>query len=237
MQAVSLRRVALTLFLVALGASALLAIFAVLDGNFGPGKARVLGTTAIITGASVLALACAAFRERMRVAGDVGIGLSILAAVASIALVWIQPRAEELYKTTFVLVVAATATAHGELMLLPRLGPRFTWVQSTLVCLIALLAASVAWVIVDEGFDVGTQRLIAVLSILVAGLTVAVPVLARIERAELAADTPVPAAARLVLVQAADGTWVDEGGARFEVRRCGGGRGNARGVDGGDHGG
>ncbi|MBL8754624.1 MAG: hypothetical protein JNK15_15075 [Planctomycetes bacterium] len=63
------------------------------------------------------------------------------------------------------------------------------------------------------------------LSILVAMLTVAVPVLARVERPGAAEATMAPAP-RLLLQQAADGTWVDAAGQPYEVRRIDRGHAN-----------
>ncbi len=230
MHATSLRRAFLWSFLGFLGITALVAIGVVVGGSFDETMARVLGTTATVSGCSVLALACAAFRERARVAGTVGVVLAAAAAVSSVSLLWRETFDEDHGRATMILVVYAVSVAHAELMLLARLPRRYRWVQTALVVGIAAIALTLTPVILEEVYDrdlVG--RFLGVLAILVALGTLAVPVLlwiSRSERAEadaaaLAAAGGQPTPRRLALVEQPDGGWRGDDGAVYEVRRRG----------------
>lgn len=226
----SLRRAFLWSFLGFLGITALLAIVVVVGGEFDERMARVLGTTATVAGSSVLAMACAAFRERQRVAGTVGIVLAGAAAVCGIALLWAEKFDEDLGRATVLVFVYAVSVAHAELMLLARLPKRYRWVQTALVVGIALMALTLTPVILEEVYDRdAVGRFLGVLAILIALGTLAVPVLlwiSRSERAEEAAAAPTMAGAatmlrRLALVEQPDGSWRGDDGGVYELRRRG----------------
>lgn len=227
----ALRRTFLWVFVGFLAVTALLAIAAVLSGDFGDFEARVLGSSGSISAASICAMACAAFRERGRVPqlGTLGIALSGLALAVVLVTIWIHRPDDGLVKTALVLVVWAVATAHGELLLLPALA-RHGWAQVAAVAAIAVLALLLTFSIIGENIDEGMVRLIGVMAIVVALFTLVVPILWKIggtapagaaTAARDAATTP--GAGTLVLRQAADGFWVDPAGARYAVQRLDGG--------------
>lgn len=233
MHALSLRRAFLWSFLGFLGLTALVAIGVVLGGEFNETMARVLGTTAAVSAGSVLAMACAAFRERERVTGGLGIALAVAATALGIVLMWRDPFDEDLGRATLLAVTYAVAVAHAELMLLGRLPARYRWTQWTLVGLIAAMALTLTPMICGEIHDNDAlARFLGVLAILIALGTLAVPVLlwiSRSERAEAEAAALVAAGAavggaaprRLALVEQLDGSWRGDDGAVYELRRRG----------------
>ena len=228
MPASSLRRAFLWSFLAFLGLTALVAIGVVVGGEFNDTMARVLGTTATVSAGSVLALACAAFRERERTSGSIGIVLAVVATALGVTLMWRDRFDEDLGRATLLAVTYAVAVAHAELMLLGRLPARYRWAQWTLVALIAVMAVTLTPVICGEVYDDDAlARFLGVLAILIALGTLAVPVLlwiSRSERAEaeaaaLAAAGGRPALRRLALVEQGDGSWRGDDGAVYELRR------------------
>jgi len=227
----SLRRAFLWSFLAFLGLTALVAIGVVLGGEFNETMARVLGTTATVSAGSVLAMACAAFRERERVMGTVGIALAAIASAMLIALLWGDRFDEGFGRATLLAGAYAVAVAHAELMLLGRLPARYRWAQTTLIALIAAMALTLTPVICGEIHDNDAlARFLGVLAILIALGTLAVPVLLWISRSEradaeaaalAAAGAPSGGAAprRLELVEQGDGSWRGDDGALYELRR------------------
>lgn len=211
-----LRRAFLWSFVGCLGFTALVAIVAVLSGDFGETQLRVLASSGAVSGASVCAMACAAFRERGRVPqlGTIGIALAGIALVATLVTVWQQDPDEGLIKSTLVLTIWAVAVAHAELLLLPALALRHRPVQVAAVGAIATLAAMLTALIVGEVSGDEFARLLGVLAIVVALLTLVVPIVAKIG-GETAAPGSAPA--RLVLQRGPDGVWVDAGGTRYAV--------------------
>ena len=214
----ALRRTLLWSFIGFLGLSALLAISAVLGSDFGALHARVLATSGTISAASVCALACAAFRERERgrMLGTVGIALAGIAAAALLLMIWAEGGRDQ-ERFTIVLVVWAAATAHAELLWLPRLRPNHRWAQVALVGAIGLLTLLLTLIIAADADGEAMVRLTIVVAIVVALLTLVVPLLWKI--GAMASDEGADTAARLVLRREPDGGWVDDSGARYEVRK------------------
>lgn len=211
-----LRRAFLWSFVGCLAFTALVAIVTVLSGDFGETQARVLASSGAVSAASVCAMACAAFRERGRVPqlGTLGIVLAGIALVATLVTVWQEAPDDGLIKTALVLSIWAVAVAHAELLLLPVLAVRHRPVQVAAVVAIATLAALLTVLIVGELSGNAFARLLGVVSIVVALLTLVVPIVARIGgEARVAQDTP----GRLVLQRGPDGVWVDASGARYAV--------------------
>ena len=224
----SLRRAFLWSFLGCLGVTALIAIAVVVGGEFNETMARVLGTTGTVSAGSVLAMACAAFRERERLTGTIGIALAAVASVMLVALLWRDHVDEDQGRATLLAVIYAVSMAHAELMLLGRLPARYRWVQRALVALIALMALMLTPVIYGWFDDhEGVARTLGVLAILIALGTLAVPVLLWISRSERAeAEAAALAAAggpraplRRTLERQPDGSWRGDDGAVSELRR------------------
>jgi hypothetical protein len=218
MDARLMRRTFLWLFIGFLGLSALLAIVAVLGGSFGELQARVCASSATISAASVCALACAAFRERERgrTLGNVGIALAGLAAAALLLMIW-GDGGKWPWRVTIVLAIWAAATAHAELLWLPRLRADHQWTQRALVGAIGVLSLLLTVLICGDASSEALMRITVVVAIVVALLTLVVPILAKI--GSVAPDVGARAGQELVLRLCTDGAWIDATGARYEVRR------------------
>ena len=91
-----LRRKLLWLFVACLGVTALLAIAAVLGGDFSDFVLRVLGSSASVSAASICAMACAAFRERSRwpALGTAGIVLAAITLAFALVAIWRERLAD-----------------------------------------------------------------------------------------------------------------------------------------------
>lgn len=214
----SLSRLFLRLFLAFLVLTALVAIGAVLGGDLGDTQARILGTSATVSGASICAMACAAFRGRHRRLGDAGIGMAMVAAVAVVVALWSGSHASEVWKSVLILVLLAVATAHAELLWLPSLAAAHRWLQRLATASIGLLTLLLAVAIVTEPDSAAFVRTLIVLAILVALQTLLVPLLWKLGGA------PTPIAEQLLLVRQPDGSFADAAGQRYAVQRLDGTR-------------
>ncbi|MCB0872646.1 MAG: hypothetical protein H6531_06950 [Actinobacteria bacterium] len=182
MKAQTPTRMLLRLFVVSVLVNAVLGIWALLaPGRFGETQGKVLGTSFLVSAAMLSVLVNApAIRLRVRwpapaigaVAGASGFALLTV-------LVWTEPGGERWYKLMGTLLVAAAAlTLVSSLGLLPPLA-RLRWLPAVADLLIGLLALAI---IVALWFDMDTPgyaRLIGVLAVLVAAVTLLLPVLSR----------------------------------------------------------
>lgn len=223
MDASTLRKRFLWGFLVALAITAMVAIVAILGEGFGDLQWRIMATSGAVSAASICAMACAAFLERGRMPwfGHVGLGLTGLALALMLVVTWCDPRPSQPWgRLTALTTIWAVAAAHAQLLLLPRLGARHRMVQSAAVVAIAVLAALLSFIVFDVDLVRHMVQQVAVLAIVVALLTLAVPILWRIggER-----DAAPPVLEQLTLQRTEDGHWIDAGGVRYEVRRLGSG--------------
>ncbi len=212
MQAGSLRKRMLWLFVGCLAVTAAIAIVTVLTGAFSEFVGRVLASSASVSAASVCAMACAAYQERGARPELGAAGVALAGMTLAVALVAIWQQSVALVKWVLAMVCWSVAVAHAELLLLPRLAPRHRWIQRAAVVAIGTLAALLTWVVFDGDPDEALGRWLAVHSILVALLTLVVPVVWRIGRESGDGGS------QLVLRRDAAGGWFDARGRRYEVR-------------------
>ena len=214
MQAGSLRKRMLWLFVGCLAVTAAIAIVTVLTGAFSEFVGRVLASSASVSAASVCAMACAAYQERgaRSELGAAGVALAGMTLAVALVAIWQQSPSAALVKWVLAMVCWSVAVAHAELLLLPRLAPRHRWIQRAAVVAIGTLAALLTWVVFDGDPDEALGRWLAVHSILVALLTLVVPVVWRIGRESGDGGS------QLVLRRDAAGSWFDARGRRYEVR-------------------
>ncbi len=212
MQAGSLRKRMLWLFVGCLAVTAAIAIVTVLTGAFSEFVGRVLASSASVSAASVCAMACAAYQERGARSELGAAGVALAGMTLAVALVAIWQQSVALVKWVLAMVCWSVAVAHAELLLLPRLAPRHRWIQRAAVVAIGTLAALLTWVVFDGDPDEALGRWLAVHSILVALLTLVVPVVWRIGRESGDGGS------QLVLRRDAAGSWFDARGRRYEVR-------------------
>lgn len=208
MQTFNLKKFFLYLLICSIALSALMGIWAILSGEFGSLQARVLGTTLTVVGTSVLGLACGAFLEspRSRTSRALfavplgGVVLTVLSALITIWQIWISFGwgSEGVFKTLLVSTIFAFSLAQLSLLSLAQLATRFRWAIVTAYVVVLLLASIVSLLIITEpaGSDGGIWRLIGVLAVLDAAVTVSMPIFHRLSRTEFV-DVEVLSAARI----------------------------------------
>lgn len=177
-----------TLFLYALigsiALSAVVGIAVILFGDFGDLAMKVLLTTLTITVTSILGLACGAYLEsgKGRAIPIAGIILALVCCVLWIYLVW-NPTGNEAFfaKLLLSLTLGAASCAHISLLSLATLDRRFLWSRYAAHVAVWSLAGYLLYLIwnVDAIGEI-TSRIIGVLSIVIAALTIATPVFHRL---------------------------------------------------------
>lgn len=181
-----MKRVALRILIGSVVASALLGIWALLSGDFGELERKVLLTSLCVSGASILAMACAAAWDKgpWPLIPRAGMGLAIGGFAVLIVLIWSETEAEEAWKSAASLLILATAAAHASLLGLARLKPRHAWLLPAAWLSATLLAALLIGSIWGEWDDDDVGRWIGVLSILLCAFTILVPMFQRVGRTD-----------------------------------------------------
>lgn len=184
-----MKKIFLFVLIVSVALSALVGIVVILVGNFGEFEGRVLMTTFSITCASILGLACGPAYEsgRGRPVALAGVVLAVLAGCSWLFIIWSESQlSEPVVKSIMTVTVLAIVAAHISLVLLARLKRKFLWALYSLYLSVAALAGlilSLIWF--TEAFESDlTFRMLGVLSILVAALTILLPVLHKLSDAE-----------------------------------------------------
>jgi hypothetical protein len=179
------RRPLLAIVLGAIAVTAVLGLYAVVSSDFGDLQAKVLATSAAISVASILALACAPAWERglLMPLPAVAAGLSLLALVLLVVGIWSE--FEDHYWSTFgtVLMLAVWGVLVS-LLALARLAPRYRWTffaAAGLTLLLTVLGIGALW---GEGDYDAYGRLAAAVAVLSAAFVLLVPVLSRASRSE-----------------------------------------------------
>lgn len=181
----NVRRLFLYLLIGSVGLSAVIGIGVILFGDFGQIEVRVIFTTLTITVTSIFGLACGAYLEtgRGKNLPVAGIGLSIVAALMCFLIIWDALDDSENFVKLFVTAtLLAAACSHLSLLSLARLDRRFSWTRIAAVACVALLLAILLYIIWFEphGDSDIVYRILGVLGILLASITVLTPVLHRL---------------------------------------------------------
>lgn len=196
--------------------SALIAIVALLSGEFGNTQAKVLLTTLTISGASICAMACSAFIEKrgLVLVGGFGVATAALAALLLIIAIWMDFN-DVFGRVAVTALIVAIGFAHVLLLYIPRLAPGYRWSGAAAAVFITLLAAMLVWLLWTDSWDTGPYRLLGVLAVMVVLFTLIVPLCAR-----LGVGAAAPEA--LVLTPDGDsGAYRDPAGNRYSVTRIG----------------
>ena len=181
-EAINFRRIFLIALIASVAISALLGIGVILLGNFGYIEIRVLMTTFTITVMSICGLACGAYleMERGRILPKVGIGLSLIAALMALLVIWdVLDDFEEFIKSFVTATILAVACSHLSLLSLARLDHRFAWTRlAAWICIWSLSGILIFIIWVEPAGDSDLiYRILGVLGILLASITVLTPVL------------------------------------------------------------
>lgn len=181
----NLRKLFLYIFIASVVASALIGIGVLLLGSFGEIESRVLMTTFSITLTSILALACGAYYEsgKGRAFPIVGIAFAAASATLNVYLIWIgDGGVDAVWKVTATTGLLATAFAHISLISLATLDRRFAWSRATIEACVALVIAIllyILWFEPESSSDL-VSRILGILGIIIASLTLLTPVLHRL---------------------------------------------------------
>jgi uncharacterized membrane protein len=187
-----LTKIFLRLFIFSVVAMALVGIVAISGVTQEWVERKVLLTTLIIAVASVCGLACGGCLTRgHRILPSAGLALTSVAAAMLLAGIWMEFRSESYWKTTATASFFAVACAHLSMLFMANLAGRYRWAYFVAYPLILGLA-TLMWV----GFGLGLfekqgyenyWRLCGVVAILVAAITLIIPVFHRFSREEVAA--------------------------------------------------
>ncbi|MBI1793785.1 MAG: hypothetical protein HYR70_06300 [Chloroflexi bacterium] len=174
----SMTKTALYVMIGSVVLSALLGIMAILSGDWGWYEFRILFTTITISGASICILASVALWERKntRPLPFLGIALSLVGAILMIWGIWTEPGGDVFWKLTVSIVVYAIATAHLCLLSLARLSKNYAWALWLAYLVIYGLATIITWMIVDENSSTEAFQFLGVVSILVGGVSILIPI-------------------------------------------------------------
>lgn len=176
------------MLIASVGLSAVIGIGVILFGDFGEIEVRVLMTTLTVTVTSIFGLACGAYLEsgRGKLLPLAGIALSIVAALMCFLVIWNVLDDSEVFTKSFVTaVLLAAACSHLSLLSLARLDKRFSWTRIVASVCVAMLAAILLYIVWFEPYgdsDV-VYRILGVLGILVASITVVTPILHKLSSA------------------------------------------------------
>lgn len=171
-------------FVASIAACGLIGIYCLLKGDIGDLEARVLGTTAAVGGASILALASAIpwERKRWQPIGPVGIAVVTITLVQMLCLIWLGKYSdlEFLLKALGVSCTFSVAVPHIGLLSLARLQRQYEWVRVATIAAISLLAGIVSLLIITEAGEYAIVQVIGTLAILDVCGTITVPILHRV---------------------------------------------------------
>lgn len=227
-----IRRIAVWTVVVALVITALIGIYTIVSGELGETQSKVMLTTLAVAAFSVLALCHLAIVERdVKAVGWIGIGTSALALITAAILIWWdfgdymfqQGGYGNIVKTFTITGLVALSLAHANLMLLLQTAP-LRWIRSSLsvaLILIAIVPTLIIPIILTDGmfppqsFQDVYWRFFAVILILDALCTIALPVATLIVRGQGKRDAPTStigassAKSVTVTLTGAAATWVN----------------------------
>ena len=189
------RRPVLGLVLGAIAVTAVLGLYAILvPGEFGDVQAKVLATSATISGTSVVLLAFVPAWERrlVRWLPAVGAALTLISFALLVVLIWAEPDSETYGKVMGTTMIPAAWSVLVCLLALATLPRRYRWAFLTaagLTLALATLAVAAIW---TEPDSTPVARLGGALAVLSAAFVLTVPVLHRASRGELAVEGAAP---------------------------------------------
>lgn len=187
MENLNLKKFFLYLLIASVSLSAILGIGVILFGDFGEFEMKILLTTLTVTITSILGLACGACLEakRGKILSYAGIILSTIAAALFIFFTWTDFKGGEIpIKSAMSVLILAVACSHISLLSIARLDKRFLWshyaVHVSIWSLTAILIYLI-WIEKDYSSDL-IPRVLGVLSIIIAALTIITPIFHKLSR-------------------------------------------------------
>lgn len=185
------RRIAIIAIITSLSFTAVVGIFTLLTGEFGETQGKILLTTVLTAGFSIISLCHLAVTGRtLRVVGYTGIGVSVVAFILGIALIWEDWQNfnswEVLGRAFMIFSILSISFAHANLLLLLggrkrpviRLGLLFTVASIALVSILIIIPILTDGDVPGENGD-AYWRVFGVIAILDVFGTIVVPVTSR----------------------------------------------------------
>lgn len=177
----NLRRFFLYLLIGSVTVSAVIGIVVILIGNFGELETKILLTTMTITVTSILGLACGAYLEtgRSKIMPLAGITLAVVSAVMWMFIIWSWQEANDTFvKALMSATLLAASCSHLSLLSLAQLDKRFAWsliAAHAAVWSLSVIVLYLIWLTPPEPSEL-IARILGVLGIIIASLTVVTPV-------------------------------------------------------------
>lgn len=199
MENLKVKKTFLYTLIISIVVSALLGIWAILANEFGEFQGRVLATTLIVVGTSILGLACGAFLESpkstnlsLKIIPISGIILAFITALSTLLLIWQISSSQDwlMLKTIGVCGVFAFSLAQLSLLSMANLSEKFLGALTIAYSVILILAVMIAILIIAEpqNEDGWLMRIIGVLGIIDAAVTVMIPIFHRLSRGDFATN-------------------------------------------------
>jgi len=180
------KRLFLYLFIASVLLSAIIGIGVMLFGDFGEFETKIMMTTLTVTVTSVLGLACGACLEagKGRIIPIAGIVFAVISGALWLIMLWsaFDTKAHNFPHFVMSATLLAFACSHVSLLSLATLDRRFTWSLIAVHVFVWSLTGLTLWVIwahIDPS-ETMLARIMGVLSIVVAALTVVTPVFHRL---------------------------------------------------------
>ncbi len=163
---------------------AMLGIVLVLRNTWGWFEIRVMLTTVIVAGASLCGLACDLSKTTLGLNLLPRAGLALTGITATLLLLgmWGDVDSEAYWKMSVSVSILAVATVHVSLLSIAKLAPKFRLVYFIGSQIVYGLALTLIVAVLGEINSSGLWRFIAALSILVAAISLVIPILHRISR-------------------------------------------------------
>jgi hypothetical protein len=191
---VNIKKLFLYLSIASVALSALIGIVVILFGNFGELESKVLLTTLTVTVTSILGLACGAYLEsgRGRILPLAGIMFAVVTFAMWLIVIWAgsNPPGSSFMEITMSATLLAAACSHLSLLSLATLAAKFQWTQTAAAVLIWLATAlifALIWANLHD-YEGTIGRVLGVLGILVATVTILTPVLHRLSGTDDGSD-------------------------------------------------
>lgn len=189
----NLKKLFLYASIASVAVSAVIGIIVMIFGTFGEFETKVLLTTMTVTITSILGLACGACLEgrKGRVIPMAGIVFAVISAVLWITLIWSGSDGSETFaKAVMSATLVAAACSLVSLLSLATLDKRFMWARllaHASVWSLTTIILVIIWAEIDPS-ESWIARLMGVLSIIIAAVTVVTPVFHYLSSSEKDAD-------------------------------------------------
>jgi hypothetical protein len=198
MNSINLKKTFLYTLIASVAFSALMGIWVILANEFSEFVERVLSTTLTVVLTSILGLACGAFWESpksqkrgLKIVPILGIILTFVSAFISLTLIWqfIGLGENKILKTFAVSLIFAFSLSQLSLLSLANLSKKFQWALiAVYIAVLSLASLSSAIILLDtQNANEFTTRLLGILAVVDAALTVMIPIFHRLSRADFAA--------------------------------------------------